>query len=208
MADDLIDLQARVEHYPKQFKGTSLGTATVQQVLDMLSGMPTVLDFHTPGSMGQRWEVEIGLQPGEPEGHCEMLKNTLATKSPGDAWQYTDMNTDVLAIVAEAASSRTFADLLSDLCDAFGANDEVSIAKTATGDIHPVIISISARDYALFHQWIASFKAPPSYYASVKDPTKNKLAENELAAPILPGVRYGSQSYYIVDDGVIFSSGS
>lgn len=109
LADDgLIDLQARVEHYAKQFKGMSLGTATVQHVIDMLSGMPTVLDFHTPGSMGQRWEVEIGLQSGEPEGHCEMLKNTLATKSPGDAWQYTDMNTDVLAIVAEAASSRTF----------------------------------------------------------------------------------------------------
>jgi len=49
----LLDPNARVEMYLEDFKGSDIGVATVQQVLDMLSGLPTLLDFHTPGAPGQ-----------------------------------------------------------------------------------------------------------------------------------------------------------
>ena len=49
----LLDPKARVETYLKDFKGSDIGAATVQQVLDMLSGLPTLLEFHTPGAPGQ-----------------------------------------------------------------------------------------------------------------------------------------------------------
>ena len=64
----LLDPNATVAAYLEDFKDTDIGAATVQQVLDMTSGLPTLLDFHTPGAPGQLWEVEIGLQPGEPRG--------------------------------------------------------------------------------------------------------------------------------------------
>lgn len=207
--EGLLDPKAKVSKYLGDFEGTSPGAATIQQILNMLSGMPTLLDFHTPGATGQLFEVEQGLQPGKPKGHREMIKSTKATKNPGEAWQYCDMNTDTLALLCEKVSGKKFSELLSELFDAFGANYEGSIAKNSDGAFSPSYgISISARDYALFHQWIAEGGVPKSYYASVTDPTKTKLGEDEIASATFPGVRYGSQSYYIVENDVIYSSGS
>ena len=53
-----IKLDAKVESILPDFKGTSMGAATVQQVLDHTSGMPQLLDFHTLGALGQLWEIE------------------------------------------------------------------------------------------------------------------------------------------------------
>ena len=69
-------------------------------------------------------------------------------------------------------------------------------------------ISMSARDYALFHQWIAQGKAPESYYDSVLDKTKTKFGENEIAALLGEDIIYGSQSYYLSKGDILFSSGS
>ena len=146
----LLDPEAKVSKYLGDFEGTSVGTATVQQVLDHTSGMPTLLDFHTPGATGQLFEVEQGLQAGKPKGHRNTIKATKATKKPGEAWQYCDMNTDTLALLAEQVSGKKFSDLLSQLFDEFGANYEGSIAKTSDGTFSPSYgVSISARDYAL-----------------------------------------------------------
>ena len=98
-----LDPAARVETYLKDFEGTAVGAATVQQVLDMTSGLPTLLNYHTPGAPGQLWEIELGLQPEIPIGHRTAIKKTKAVAKPGKAWNYTDMNTQVLALLADAA---------------------------------------------------------------------------------------------------------
>ena len=205
-----IKLDAKVESILPDIKGTSMGAATVQQVLDHTSGMPQLLDFHTPGALGQLWEIEIGLQSGKPRGHRALIKETKANKKPGEAWQYSDMNTDTLGLLAEKASGKKLPELLSDLYVTIGANHEGSIALTSDGTCSPSYgISTSARDYALFHQWIAQGKAPKSYYASVTDVKKSKFSKtNPLANSTFPGVEYGSQSYYIAENDVIYSSGS
>jgi CubicO group peptidase (beta-lactamase class C family) len=205
-----IKLDAKVETILPEFKGTSMGVATVQQVLDHTSGMPQLLDFHTPGALGQLWEIEIGLQSGKPRGHRALITETKANKKPGEAWQYSDMNTDTLGLLAEKASGKKIPELLSDLYVTIGANHEGSIALTSDGTCSPSYgISTSARDYALFHQWIAQGKAPKSYYASVTDVKKSKFSKtNPLANSTFPGVEYGSQSYYIAENDVIYSSGS
>ena len=205
-----INLDASVESILPDFKGSSMGAATVQQVLDHTTGMPQLLDFHTPGALGQLWEIEIGLQGGKPKGHNAIITETKANKKPGEAWQYCDMNTDTLGLLAEKASGKKLPELLSDLFAAIGANHEGSIALTSDGTCSPCYgISTSARDYALFHQWIAQGKAPKSYYGSVTDVKKSKFSEtNPLANSTFPGVEYGSQSYYIAENNVIYSSGS
>ena len=205
-----INLETKVESILTDFEGTSMGAATVQQVLDHTSGMPQLLDFHTPGALGQLWEVEIGLQGGKPIGHGALIKKTKADKKAGEAWQYSDMNTDTLGLLAEKASGKKLPELLSDLYEMIGANFEGSIARTSDGTFSPAYgISTSARDYALFHQWIAQGKAPKSYYASVTNVKKSKFSKtNPLADSTFPGVEYGSQSYYIAEDDVIYSSGS
>jgi CubicO group peptidase (beta-lactamase class C family) len=205
----LLDPKAKVETYLKDFKGSDIGAATVQQVLDMLSGLPTLLDFHTPGAPGQIWEIEIGLQAGKPIGHSKAIKSTRAVAKPGEAFFYTDLNTDTLGLLAEKVSGKKFAKLLSELFDAFGAIYDGSIALTSEGTTSPCYgISISARDYALFHQWIAQGKAPMSFYASAMDTGKTKFAENEIAALLGEGIVYGSQTYYLSEHDILYSSGS
>ena len=120
------------------------------------------------------------------------------------------MNTDTLGLLAKKASGKKLPELLSDLYIKIGANHAGSIALTSDGTHSPSYgISTSARDYALFHQWIAQGKAPESYYASVTDVKKSKFSKtNPLANSTFPGVEYGSQSYYIMENDVIYSSGS
>ena len=152
---------------------------------------------------------DIELQPGKASGHRRAIKSTRAVKKPGEAWMYSDMNTDTLALLAEQVSGKKYPQLLSKLFDAFGANDDGSIALTSDGTTSPAYgISISARDYALFHQWIAQKKAPKSYYVSALDTSKTKFGESETGKRVAKGVTYGSQSYYMTDHDVLYSSGS
>ena len=69
-------------------------------------------------------------------------------------------------------------------------------------------VSLTTRDYALFHQWIAQRGAPASYYASATDSTNDLIRRNPLAGSMFPGVTYGSQSYFLAEGNVVCSSGS
>ena len=204
-----LDADSEVKDYLKDFKGTDIGDATIQQVLDMTSGLPTLLDLHTPGAPGQIWEVAIGLQAGDAISHRKSIKSEVAIAKPGKEWQYTDINTDTLALVAEQVTGRKYPELLSELFDAFGANYDGSIALTSDGTTSPCYgISISTRDYALFHQWIAEGKAPKSYYESAFDTSKTLFQQNELAALLGTDITYGSYSYYLAEHDIVYSSGS
>jgi CubicO group peptidase (beta-lactamase class C family) len=205
----LLDPKARVEEYLKDTKGTDIGAATVQQVLDMTSGLPTLLDFHTPGAEGYNFEIEQGMKPGKPTGHRNAIKSSKAVAKPGEEWNYSDKNTDTLALLAESVSGKKYPELLSELFDTFGANYDGSIANTSDGTSSPAYgISISARDYALFHQWLAQRKGPKSYYASALDTSKTKFGEDETGKLLGEGITYGSQAYYSQEHDVLYSSGS
>lgn len=207
--DGKLKLTDKVEDILPDFRGSSVGNATVQQVLDHTSGLPQLLDYHTPGALGFMFEIEIGLKKGTTKGHRNIIKETKADKMPGEAWQYSDMNTDVLGLLSEAASGRKFSELMADLFDAIGSNHGGSIANTSDGTNSPCYgISMSTRDFALFHQWIAEGKAPKSFYESAKDLKKSLYSKNELAALVHPETEYGSQTYYIAENNVLFSNGS
>lgn len=208
----LFTLDAKVETILPDFEGTTIGAATVEQVLDMTSGASSLSDYHTPGSAGQLWEIEIGLQPGEAKGHVKAIKAEVQTAEPGEKWQYTDKNTDTLALIAEKVTGKAYAELLAELANEIGAKDESSIVITRDGTASPAYgISASARDYALFHQWIAQGKAPKSFYESAMD-TSNSLIQQaglgELFTSYGHNVTYGSQTYYIAEHNVLFSFGS
>jgi CubicO group peptidase (beta-lactamase class C family) len=207
--DGLLYTSTKVETYLKDFKGTDLGAATVQQLLDMTSGAPNLLDYHTPGADGQLFEVEIGLQPGVAKGHRNNLKATKSEAKPGEAYNYSDKNTDLLGLVYEEASGKTYVQLVSELFDAFSANDDGSIALTSDGTASANYgVSMTARDYALFHQWIAQGKAPKCFYKSATDASKTKFGENEAGKLFGKGITYGSQSYYMKEHNILYSQGS
>lgn len=217
ITDKLVDA-GKIKHTDKvedilpDFKDTTIGAATVGQVLDMASGADALSDYHTPGTPGQLWEIEIGLQPGKAKGHINAIKAAVKTAVPGEKWQYTDHNTDTLALIAEKVTGKKYAELLTELANEIGAQDESSIVTTRDGTASPAYgISVSARDYALFHQWIAQGKAPKSFYASTMDKSKSLIQQaglGELFTSFGYGVTYGSQTYYIPEHNILFSFGS
>ena len=208
-----IDPDATVDSYLADLKGSAIGGATVQDVLDMTAGLLPATDYHVPGGEAFMFEIEQGLKPGDPTGHRKAVINAETQNSPGEVYNYNDKNTDLLAMLAEGVTGMPFNKLLSDLFDDFGATSNGSIALTVDGTASPSYgISCTLRDYALFHQWIAKGKAPKSFYASVKDIDKDRLAESEkgkgMAAALGTPVTYASQAWVFPKEKMILTIGS
>ena len=208
-----LDPNKTVESYLPDFKGSKIGKAKVQYVLDMQAGLLPATDYHVPGGEAFMFEIEQGLKPGDPTGHRKAIINTKTQNAPGEIYNYNDKNTDLLAILAEEITGQHFNKLLSDIFDDFGATSNGSIALTVDGTASPSYgISTTLRDYALFHQWIAEGKAPKSFYASVQDIDKDLLAKSEkgkgTAAAIGTPITYGSQGWYLPEHKIVLSIGS
>jgi len=208
-----IDPNKTIDSYLPDFKGSAIGKATVQHVLDMQAGLLPATDYHVPGGEAFMFEIEQGLKPGEPTGHRKAIINAKTQNAPGEIYNYNDKNTDLLAILAEGVTGQPFNKLLSDLFDDFGANSAGSIALSVDGTASPSYgISSTLRDYGLFHQWIAQGKAPKSFYASVQNLAKDGLSKSEsgkgMAAAFGSPVVYGSQGWYIPERKIVMSVGS
>ena len=208
-----IDPNMTIDSYLADFQGSAIGKARVQNVLDMTAGLLPATDYHVPGGEAFMFEIEQGLKPGEPTGHRRAVINAEIKNPPGDIYNYNDKNTDLLAMLAEGVTGAPFNKLLSDLFDDFGAISKGSIALTVDGTASPSYgISTTLRDYGLFHQWIAEGKAPKSFYSSVDDLDKDRLADSEkgkgLAAVLGTPVTYASQAWILPKDNMILTIGS
>jgi len=208
-----IDPDATVDSYLTDFKGSAIGKARVQNVLDMTAGLLPATDYHVPGGEAFMFEIEQGLKPGDPTGHRKAVITARTQNAPGEVYTYNDKNTDLLAMLAEGVTGQPFNKLLSKLFNDFGATSAGSIALTVDGTASPSYgISSTLRDYGLFHQWIAKGKAPKSFYASVKDIDKDLLAKSEkgkgMKAALGTLVTYGSQAWVFPKEKMILSIGS
>ena len=208
-----LNPDASVESYLSDFKGSSIGKAKVQHVLDMTSGLLPATDYHVPGGEAFMFEIEQGLKPGDPTGHRKAVINAKTQNAPGEVYTYNDKNTDLLAMLAEGVTGQPFNKLLSDLFNEFGATSAGSIALTVDGTASPSYgISCTLRDYGLFHQWIAQGKAPKSFYASIQDLDKDLFGKSELGKTLVAAlgtsVAYGSQGWYLPEHKIIYTAGS
>jgi len=208
-----LDPNKTVGSYLADFKGSAIGKAKVQHVLDMQAGLLPATDYHVPGGEAFVFEIEQGLKPGDPTGHRKAVINAKTQNPPGKVYTYNDKNTDLLAMLAEGVTGQPFNKLLSDLFDNISATSAGSIALTADGTASPSYgISCTLRDYGLFHQWIAQGKAPKSFYASVQNLDKDLFAKSEsgkaLVGALGTPVAYGSQGWYFPEHKIIYTAGS
>jgi CubicO group peptidase (beta-lactamase class C family) len=209
----ILDPGNTIDSYLADFKGSAIGKATVQHVLDMQTGLLPATDYHVPGGEAFMFEIEQGLKPGDPTGHRNAVINAKTQNSPGEVYTYNDKNTDLLAMLAEGVAGQPFNKLLTVLFEDFGANSDGSIALTVDGTASPSYgISCTLRDYGLFHQWIAQGNAPDSFYASIQDLDKDRLGKSEtgkaLAEALDTPVVYGSQGWYFPEHKIIYTAGS
>ncbi len=89
--DGKLDPDATIESYLADFKGSKIGKASVQQVLDMQSGLLPASDYHVPGGEAYVFETEQGLKPGAPTGHRNRnCPRRAARGSRRSAWSASD----------------------------------------------------------------------------------------------------------------------
>ncbi|MEP2703398.1 MAG: serine hydrolase domain-containing protein [Roseibium sp.] len=208
-----LDPDATIDSYLVDFKGSSIGKASVQHVLDMQAGLLPANDYHVPGGEAYVFETEQGLKPGEPTGHRKAVIEAETPDAPGEVYNYNDKNTDLLAMLSEGVTDLPFNKQLSELFNDFGANSRGSIALTVDGTSSPSYgVSTTLRDYGLFHQWIAKGKAPKSFYASIENVDKDLYSKSEggqgVAGLLGSTITYASQAWYLPEYDLIYTVGS
>ncbi|MER9294800.1 beta-lactamase family protein [Mesorhizobium sp. M0510] len=151
-----IDLEQKIAHY-LPWIGTGYGTATVQQVLNMDVSNDYSEELSDLRSTTYAHEEACGLRAPTDLTHEHTMRSFLATISSPDTTNrtglvdYKSANTDVLAMIAEAAGGRPMRSYLADIAD--GAGIEGSLYITTDREGFPSAgfgVCVTARDLARY----------------------------------------------------------
>ena len=113
-----LEVDAFVTHYLPELEATAYRGATVQQVLDMTSGVFWDEDYTAPDSHCAQMDVAAGWKrdgkPGWPANMWEQVLTLKAARGPhGRDFSYRSIETDVLGFVLERVSGVRLAELVS-----------------------------------------------------------------------------------------------
>ncbi|OEY70482.1 hypothetical protein BI198_13575 [Rheinheimera salexigens] len=114
-----LDLTANVKEYLPDLNAGVFDGSTLQHMLDMQVGFPDFGSYNKAGDLGYLSEVYMGLKP-KVLGVTQ--RSTLAfirqfqkpVFAPGTEFTYVDMNTQVLAMIAERVTEKPYAQLIEE----------------------------------------------------------------------------------------------
>lgn len=116
--EGLLDLAEPVDNIIPELKGCGYAGCTVDNALDMLSGVRFSEDYGIPGSDMTRIDVAAGWRParnGEIKHSIRDVILTLPQERPhGERFSYRSVETDLVAWVLERVGGEELAVLLSD----------------------------------------------------------------------------------------------
>lgn len=156
MADGLVDLSSTVDTYIADI-GSGYARATIQQVLNMDVVNDYSEDYSDPLASSYTHEVSMGWRlpiDGEvDETQAEFLKKISSSDTTNHSGEsiYKSANTEVLGMVAEAASGRSLRSLLIEIVEAAGLEHALHISTDRNGT--PCMnggCSFTARDLARY----------------------------------------------------------
>ena len=116
-----VDLCRSAESYVPEMAGTAMGPATLQQLLDMTSGIGRLPMAHRSAEVGGRdgglYEVVglLPLVPGEPDNLYDLILRKPRVAAPGTAYLYDNAVTEAAAWVLKRATGMSLADMLGTL---------------------------------------------------------------------------------------------
>jgi CubicO group peptidase (beta-lactamase class C family) len=159
--DDLV-----TDHVPELAR-TAWAGATVQQLLDMRSGVTFVEDYDDPQADVRVLDEWIGWRPKQaeevPRGLYAYLLTLGSGTEHGGPFRYRSAETDVLGWVCERAAGTRMADLISARVWApMGAEFDAEIICDGYGTaVHDGGLCATARDLARFGQLLLDGGAIP-----------------------------------------------
>ena len=129
VAEGGIDPERRVVHYVPELRTSAFGDASVDQVMDMTTGL-AYREIYTDAN-SDVWDLRRanGTAPPEAGATPTSLLDYLTTQHKagehGTAFAYKSVNTDVLAWILRRVTTRSLADLVSErLWQPLGAEED------------------------------------------------------------------------------------
>ena len=164
----LMDLNQQVSHYLPELAETAWIDATLQQVLDMTTGVQFNEDYTDPHSGVGQLDVASGwkpIPPGSDPGFNwpqHVWELILTLKQPmqphGAAFEYRSIESDVLAFCMERVTGKRLAQIVSEeLWQKLGAEESACFTIDPAGySIADGGFNATLRDYARFGQMVLS----------------------------------------------------
>lgn len=161
IAEGLLNPAALVTDYLPELAATAWNGATLQQVLDMTTGVQFTEDYDIRDSDVGKMDYAAGWKPA-PDGmdvsawptciHDQMLGLKVATHAHGARFAYRSIETDVLAHAMERVTGQRLPQILSErLWQPLGCSEDASITLDRAGyGLSCGGISASLRDMARF----------------------------------------------------------
>lgn len=133
-----IDPQARVSHYVPEVASGGYGDATVQDLLDMRTGVRFREDYTDPDAEFIQLDIASGWRErGErqsPDSIYGLLKSLGKDREHGERFEYRSVDTDMLAWVCERACGERLPVLLSrEIWSRLGAEQDASVTLDGVG---------------------------------------------------------------------------
>jgi len=149
-----LDLFAPLAEIIPELDGCGYGSATLDHVLDMRSGVRFTEDYNTPGSDMTRIDVASGWRPHGPGEAPTTIRDVIQTlpqiRPHGGDFDYRSIETDLVAWALERATGEALAPLLSDrIWQRIGpARDACFTVDTAGTALADGGFNATLRDYA------------------------------------------------------------
>jgi CubicO group peptidase (beta-lactamase class C family) len=115
-----IDVKQPIDRYMPALKGTAWEGTRVQEVLDMASGMDVVEtqnNRENPRSLITRYNLATSGEAnadGVKESQFEVIRTAKRLRPAGEVFDYSSVNTTLLALLAEAVENKRWSDIFQE----------------------------------------------------------------------------------------------
>jgi len=157
IAQGKLDPSAPVDRYIPELKDSGYADVTVQQLLDMTTGVKFSEDYRSVDSDVVKYSNSSSPMTGCPgyngPRHFYEFLPTLPKERPhGEVFSYKTANTDVLAWILKRVSGKSLADLLSEVIwSKIGAEQDAYFGVDSVGTEHAGGgLNMTLRDQARF----------------------------------------------------------
>lgn len=156
----VLDVSVAVDYYVPELALSGYRGATIQDVLDMRSGIAFSEEYLKPDAEVRLLEQVIGWAPREqlglPSSMYEYLATLTAARAHGTAFEYRSCETDILGWVCERATGVRMPELLSSLVwSRIGAEQDMDAAVDPAGAVfHDGGLAATLRDLGRFGQML------------------------------------------------------
>lgn len=172
-----IDVETPVDSYIPALRGTAWSGVHVRDVLDMASGLDiaeTQAAREDAGSIVSRYNLSVTGEAnadGRVEGQLDVIRSAKALRPPGESFDYSSLNTTVLALLAEAVEDKRFAQIFE---------ERVWSKMTAEADMH---LAVSPDGTPQAHGFFSARLRDLARYGLLYTPSWAKAAREQIVSP-------------------------